>query len=1158
MDPTRADPFRSLLSKRSVAGSSLLTGLWEGPWPALLIDGQGQVLLVNDRLMELLGPVTLSSRRFSSARGTHGTHRPHRSQELRLLDDQQREHLLQASLHPLDGSDLTLALLQDHSTEQAARERAERMQTEIDQWLDLCPLPALMQDDQGLLLRSNAAFARLARRLCPQPPASLQDLPPDWCALLSGPVPEAGTEVHREALVAEPQGRPRWMRLRARRLSGPWDRPRLLMMLEDRSRDQALELAHLQVQALMDTAGVGLATFQPDVGWLRPGEAPEDLAAVPEPSVSAEAAKTGMGTGDGNGAAARAASLPQNAQFGGTAAAPTAPTASRADAAPAKASALQGVNREMVDADSRADYEKLQLAIKQSQPLALRYAVRHPELGLRWLLTRVEPGALSSGQRLTSVLTLDITDNQQAQARYELLLRELGAMLDGAGLGMAYVRRHRLLRSNGALGRMLGLGGEPEPGTPFESLFQALPTLHAQVMAALPTLQEEGLEFEFEWPGTAASAGGAGNGSNASNAGLIGTAEPRWHALSLRRVVPPEAPQEQALVAVVSDISRLKAQQAQLEALAQDRELMFDLSDVGIAILRDERVVRANEALGQMLGYRQDELVGLPHAELFESPAEFERDRRAQSRTLADSGLWRGERRVRRRDGSILWMQVSKRPVRPGQPQAGVIATYLSVDERHRAQQSLLLQTERERAVLDSVLVGIVTVGRQGIEWMNRSARRMFGGDLAAFAGRPISIVATEAPDHPFRQTHYLDELPEGQAETFECRLVARDGREFWVVGNAVVTGSGPDGERQLTYALLDIERRRQAEAQSEQAQASLQRIIEAAPIAISLHDARTLQVRQINQAATALAGRQEEELVGASLEALFGTEQAEAVRADMEFALESSEVLQREYRLQVGGHTRVWDTRLLHLSGLNDASGEVEPEQLLLVATDVTQQRAQEAARLEAAIAQRELLVREVHHRIKNNLQGVAGLLQQIAARRPEVAGVINEAVGQVQAIAQVYGLQVGASGPLRLRRVIEAVLGSVQRMFGREIRVEVSGAVAQESERWGLPEVEAIPIALTLNELFTNALKHGGTAPVVCELVFDPEQVLLRIVNDGQLPAGFDLKQIRGGVSGLGLVRALLPRRSALLTLQQEGEQVLCELSLWPPGVSWLPQTA
>jgi PAS domain S-box-containing protein len=69
---------------------------------------------------------------------------------------------------------------------------------------------------------------------------------------------------------------------------------------------------------------------------------------------------------------------------------------------------------------------------------------------------------------------------------------------------------------------------------------------------------------------------------------------------------------------------------------------------------------------------------------------------------------------------------------------------------------------------------------------MNRSARRMFGGELADFVGEPISIVATPEPDHPLRRDDYLQRLAEGQAETFECRLKARDGREFWVVGNAV------------------------------------------------------------------------------------------------------------------------------------------------------------------------------------------------------------------------------------------------------------------------------------------------------------------------------------------------------------------------------------
>ncbi|HEY1396688.1 sensor histidine kinase [Roseateles sp.] len=826
------DALRALLTARGLALADLLAGLWEGPWPAFVLDAKGQVLLSNARLQGLMGAISLKGERLLPSR---------KAQELRLVDDQGRDHLLQAWVHPLEGG-LGLALLQDHSTELAARERADRMQSEIDQWLDLSPLPALMHDDQGLLLRFNGAFAALCRRLSPQMPISLHELPPEWRDLLHAKAPESGQETHRNALLAPPGDRRRWIRVRARRLSGPWTRPRTLVMLEDRSAEQDLELAQQQLQTLMDTAGVGLATFQAEGGWSRPG-----TGAPPPPPIPGD---EGM----------------------------------------RPAPALQGVNRDMVEPESRAEYEKLQQALKQAMPTVARYAVRHPEHGLRWLMTRVEIGQLASGQKTTSVLTVDITDHHQAQERNELL------------------------------------------------------------------------------------------------------------------------------------------------------------------------------------------------------------------------------------------------------------------------QHSLNLQTERERAVLDSVLVGIVTVGRQGIEWMNRSARRMFGGDLPEFAGQPISSVATEAPDHPFRQTQYLDELPEGQAETFECRVVARDGREFWVVGNAVAT-VGPDSSRQLTYALLDIERRRQAEAQSQQAQASLHRIIEAAPIAISLHDARTLQVRQINQAAAALAGRPEEELLGASLEALFGSgDEAETIRSDMEFALQSSEVLQREYRLTVRGQARIWDARLLHLAGVNDASGELEPEQLLLVATDVTQQRAQEAARLEAAIAQRELLVREVHHRIKNNLQGVAGLLQQIAARRPEVRTVINEAVGQVQAIAQVYGLQVGMSGPLRLRKVVEAVMGSVQRMFGREILVDIDGAMAEQSHRWGLPEAEAIPIALTLNELFTNAVKHGGETPVRCELRFDPEQVVLRIINKGQLPAGFDLAQVRGGVSGLGLVRALLPRRSALLGLTQEGGQVVCELSLWPPGVQLL----
>jgi len=429
---------------------------------------------------------------------------------------------------------------------------------------------------------------------------------------------------------------------------------------------------------------------------------------------------------------------------------------------------------------------------------------------------------------------------------------------------------------------------------------------------------------------------------------------------------------------------------------------------------------------------------------------------------------------------------------------------------------------------------------------MNRSARRMFGGDLADFVNLPIATVATPEPTHPFLRTEYLTELVEGQAETFECRVRARDGREFWIVGNVVSTARESTG-RQLTYALLDIERRREAEARVSQAQTQLQRIIEAAPLAITLRDARTLRVLQVNRVA-ASSGRVPAALIGLAPEDMYDPETAAQRRADMEQALKSSEVTRREYRLENDGEVRIWDASYLPIAS---APG-VAPDQLLLVATDVTEQHAAQEARLEAAIAQREMLVKEVHHRIKNNLQGVAGLLQQIAQRKPEVAGPISEVVGQVQAIAQVYGLQVGESGPLHLMSVVKAITASVQRTFGRAIRFAVIGASAPE---WMLPEGESIPIALTLNELLTNAVKHSAATPdaeVSCTLACGEAEVQVLVANRGALPAGFNLGRIPGGVSGLGLVRALLPRRSAAVVLVQRDAEVLATVTLRPPGVA------
>ena len=219
-------------------------------------------------------------------------------------------------------------------------------------------------------------------------------------------------------------------------------------------------------------------------------------------------------------------------------------------------------------------------------------------------------------------------------------------------------------------------------------------------------------------------------------------------------------------------------------------------------------------------------------------------------------------------------------------------------------------------------------------------------------------------------------------------------------------------------------------------------------------------------------------------------------------------------------------------------------------IAEDITSRKREEEERITHAFHQRDALVREVHHRIKNHLQGIAGLLRNKAVDEPGAARTIEAAVAQLQSVAVVYGLQSElAESGVPLRRMLDAICASAESLSMARVARRFPAA----GGRVRLAETEAVPVAVALNELVFNAIEHGkrraGSPAIEVALKETRNGAEISIANHGRLPARFNYARGMGTGTGLDLVRTLLgPAGSALEYAARDG-RVEVTLSLKEP---------
>jgi two-component sensor histidine kinase len=181
-----------------------------------------------------------------------------------------------------------------------------------------------------------------------------------------------------------------------------------------------------------------------------------------------------------------------------------------------------------------------------------------------------------------------------------------------------------------------------------------------------------------------------------------------------------------------------------------------------------------------------------------------------------------------------------------------------------------------------------------------------------------------------------------------------------------------------------------------------------------------------------------------------------------------------------------------------------------------------------------RDQLLDELNHRLKNNLQMLQGLLQTAARKtdNSEAREVLSDTIRRIGAmgIAQQIFYSAGNSTDVSAQGFLEAVCANASAVFSKEVSINCQATTGS------LPKETAVPLALVLNELLTNAAKHGANdrGRVTINVGLDQRAGTheLCVQDRGR---GFNLEEVRGRSSGLGLVTMLAQRLKGTFTVEQ-----------------------
>ena len=605
------------------------------------------------------------------------------------------------------------------------------------------------------------------------------------------------------------------------------------------------------------------------------------------------------------------------------------------------------------------------------------------------------------------------------------------------------------------------------------------------------------------------------------------------------------------LISVMTDITQqVKAEQALRDSEEKFRQLAENINKVFfIRDLASNRMLYVSPAYEKIWGRSLEEIYNDPEDFITSIHPD---DRPKVIQLLAQQNqagqIFDAEYRIIDKKDVVHWVHARSYPVTDAQGKTQRVAGLVEdITQRKLTEQHLQTRTRELKethdfteAIVDTIGAVIIVLDKNGsIVRFNHACEYISGYSADEAIGHAVWEFLI-LPEERLAIKQVFANLTSGEFPNhYENYWLNKNGSKRLIAwSNTCLT----DQVGNVEYVIgtgVDITEQRRIEAALRDSADKYRALMEHASDIILIADLDGKLI-ECNGSALLLLGYSREELLSLHVTDIHPSEQLERTKTDFQNLLDTGSMVSNDNAVLCrDGQVIPVDVNanIIEYQGRKVAVGFIR---------DIRARKQIEEARLQAERRQREMLVREVHHRIKNNLQGVIGLLRNSLSDdmgiSKESERLIARAIAQIATIAIVHGLQSHFThGEVMICNVTRAIVDQCRAYAPNDIHIEFHDNVIQPAL---LLETEAIPLALVINELLTNAIKHipdtATNKQVIVELKGCPATGMDLLVFNSGTRLCKERKSVDCNQSGAGLdlIDALLPKAHTHFSLTDDPE--------------------